>query len=399
MRIAIFSETFLPKWDGVANTVSHLLEHLANRGHQSLMFAPEGAPERYAATPIRGLPSLAFPLYPDLRLVPPVFNVERELRAFAPDLVHVVNPAFLGLVGLRQARALGLPLAASYHTDLPGYTTTYGVGLLKETVWSYFRWLHNQAALNLAPSHFTKRQLEAHGFQRVKVWSHGVDTERFHPRHRSAAWRRRLTGGHPDAPLLLYVGRLAPEKRLDWLRPLLDGLPGTRLALVGDGPIRTELETLFAGSPTVFTGYLQGEELSHAYASADLFVFPSDSETFGNVVLEAMASGLPVIAAGAGGPVDLVQDGYNGYLFEASRQEALLILTRRYLSDARATQRLARNARTYAETQRWDVVNDLLLDDYQLLINGEDTSHLPAPTRGSRVRRESPRYPRRLWFD
>ncbi len=397
MRIAIFSETFLPKWDGVANTVCRLLEHLADRGHESLMFAPEGAPERYAATPIRGLPSLAFPFYPDLRLVPPVFNVERELRAFAPDLVHVVNPALLGLVGLRQARALGLPTVASYHTDLPGYTTTYGVGLLKETVWSYFRWLHNQADLNFAPSNFTKRQIEAHGFQRVKVWSHGVDTERFHPRHRSAAWRRHLTEGHPDAPLLLYVGRLAPEKRLDWLRPLLDALPGTRLALVGDGPTRDELETLFAESPTVFTGYLQGQDLSHAYASADLFVFPSDSETFGNVVLEAMASGLPVVAAGAGGPVDLVRDGHNGYLFDAHRQESLLALTRRCLSDVQATRRLARNARTYAETQRWDVVNDLLLDNFRILLGEGRASHPSTPAFKSRADTSHPAG--HLWLD
>ncbi len=368
MRVAIFAETFLPKWDGVANTVCHLLEHLAQQGHQSLMFAPEGAPARYADTPIVGLPSFTFPLYPDLRLVPPIFNVERELRSFAPDLVHVVNPALLGWAGLRHARSLGLPTSASYHTDLPGYTSTYGVGLLREPAWAYFRWLHNQADLNFAPSPFTRCQLEAHGFERVKVWSHGVDTERFTPRMRSQMWRVRLTDGNPKAPLLLYVGRLAPEKRLEWLRPLLEALPGGRLAIVGDGPQRKELELRFAGTPTVFTGYLAGDSLACAYATADLFVFPSDSETFGNVVLEAMASGVPVVAAAAGGPVDLVQPGVNGYLFAPNDPQAMLSEVSRCLKTPVLLRRLGEGARAYAETQRWDAVNENLITAWRDLI-------------------------------
>lgn len=368
MRIAIFAETFIPKWDGVVNTLCHLLRHLAHRGHASLMFAPQGAPPLYADTRIVGLHSFPFPFYPELRLVPPLVDVERELAAFEPDLVHLVNPASLGWAGLRHARSLDLPVAASYHTDIPGYAERYGLSLLRDPLWAYFRWIHNQADMNFAPSPFTHRQLELQGFERVRIWARGVDTERFHPRHRSAAWRRRLTGGDPEAPLLLYVGRLATEKRVDWLRPVLDALPETHLAIVGDGPVRLELEERFSGTPTIFTGYLEGDDLAQAYASADVFVFPSANETFGNVVLEAMASGLPVIASRAGGPVDHVADGENGFLLDPEGLDQWIRQIEHLISDLNRARRLGAGARAYAMTQSWEAIFDQLLSDYAELL-------------------------------
>lgn len=376
MRVAIFAETFLPKWDGVANTLCHMLDHLAWRKWESLMFAPTGAPSRYADTPIVGLPSLAFPFYPELKIVPPIINVMRELTAFQPDVVHLVNPALLGLVGLRHSRPLRAPIVASYHTDIPGYAQLYGLNLLNRPLWKYFSWIHNQADLNLAPSEFTRRELEAHGFKRVGVWGHGVDTTRFNPRHRRADMRERLTGGHPEAPLLLYVGRLATEKRVEWLRPLLEALPGVRLAIVGDGPRRAFLEELFAGMPVSFTGYLEGLELSRAYAAADLFVFPSANETFGNVVLEAMASQLPVVAVRSGGPVNHVSDGYNGWLCDPEQPQDMLNRVRTCLEHPTLMKTLGRQAREYAETQSWEMVMDNLLESYTALAERRSvTSH------------------------
>lgn len=375
MRIAIFTETFLPKWDGIANTLCYLLKHLAQRGHASLMFAPEGAPSEFADTRIIGLPSYAFPFYRDLKLVPPVFNVAAELAEFEPDIVHLVNLASLGLVGMRHARDLGVPVVASYHTDLPAYARLYGMRLLEDPIWAYFRLLHNQADLNLCPSHFTKLQLESHEFERVEVWGRGVDTELFHPRQTDPAWRHRLTGGHPERSLMLYVGRLATEKRIDWMRPILDLVPDVALAVVGDGPLREELEETFAGTQTVFTGYLKGGDLAHAYASADLFTFPSPSETFGNVVLEAMASGLPVVAAGAGGPVDHVFHGQNGFLSDPEDSRDFAALVWRCFSDADLLQKMGRAARTYAETQTWEHILDGLLDQYAALIRRGPVQH------------------------
>jgi glycosyltransferase involved in cell wall biosynthesis len=307
-------------------------------------------------------------------LVTPAVNVESDLATFGPDLVFLANPALLGLVGLRHARALDLPVVASYHTDIPYYTEQYGLGLLREPAWAYFRWLHNQADLNLCPSRFTKRQLLAQGFERVQVWPRGVDHDRFHPGHRSQHWRERLSGGHPGTPLLLYVGRLAPEKRVDWLRPVLDALPEARLAIVGDGPSRAELEERFAGTPTVFTGYLRGEDLSHAYASADVFCFPSDSETFGNVVLEAMASGLPVITPNAGGQVDHVRHDEHGFIFPSEDRQALVKQVTRLIDDPRLARQMGARARAYARTQTWDAILGKLFENVQGVLDGDHWS-------------------------
>jgi glycosyltransferase involved in cell wall biosynthesis len=370
MRIAIFAETFLPKWDGVAHTLCRLLEHLRARGHEGLMFAPLGAPPAYADTPIVGLPCFPLPFYPELRLVRPGADLGARLAAFRPDVVHVANPAILGLLGLRKARELGAPVVASYHTDIPGYTQYYGVGWMIEPLWAYFRWLHNQADLNLAPSRFTREQLRARGFERLGIWARGVDAERFHPRHRDRAWRARLGGGDGNGPLLLYVGRLATEKRVEWLRPLLAALPGARLAIVGAGPLRNELAEEFAGTPTTFLGYLTGHDLACAYAAADLFVFPSASETFGNVVLEAMASGLPVIAPDAGGQVDHVRDGRNGYLFSAGSRAHLVTQVLQVARNPGLRRRLAAGARAYAETRTWTANLDGLLSEYEALACG-----------------------------
>jgi len=369
MRVALFTETFLPKVDGIVNTLCRLLDHFARRGIESLLFAPAGAPERYSWTRVIGLPGYSFPLYPELTLVPPYVDVSEHLEAFAPDLVHVLNPVSLGVAGLRHAQARALPIVASYHTDLPGFAERWGLGVLSGPLWTYLRWLHNQAALNLAPSRATQRELEQHGIQSVGLWGRGVDAQRFHPRHASASMRERLTRGRQSAPLLLYVGRLSPEKRIDWLRPVIDALPHARLAIVGDGPSRATLERTFAGTPTVFTGYLAGEALAAAYASADVFVFPAANETFGNVALEAMASGVPVIAPRAGGVLDHVADGRTGLLFEPENPGSLVMAARWLVEDRVFARRLGAAARVLARTRTWDAVLDGLLDDYARVLD------------------------------
>lgn len=365
MRVAIFAETFLPKWDGVAHTTCRLLEHLAARGVETLMFAPEGAPAMYAATPIIGLPWFAVPFYPELRLAQPRAGIGQELAAFQPDLVHLINPALMGLAGLKRARALDVPVVASYHTDIPGYLDKYNLSLFKDLVWSIFRWIHNQADLNLCPTPWIQRQLAAQGFARMEIWGRGVDCTLFRPDRRSAGWRERLTGGHPHAPLLIYAGRLAIEKRVDVLRPVLDRVPGVRLAILGDGPERSRLEAFFAGSGTVFTGKLSGEDLAAAYAAGDIFAFPGENETFGNVVLEAMASGLPCLVAAHSGLRDRVRDGRDGFLFEAGNSAQLATLVRRLVEDRSLRDELGRNALAFARTQTWQANLDGLLRHYE----------------------------------
>ena len=369
MRIAIFTETFLPKIDGIVNTLCHLLDHLAEHGHQSILFAPMGDSTQYASTPIIRYNGMAFPLYPEVKLVPPVVSIREHLELFEPNIVHVVNPISLGLAGMWHARRLGIPVVASYHTDVPGFAERWGMPMLSNPLWSFFRWVHNQADLNLCPSQTTLEELEAQDFKNVKVWTRGVNTDQFHPRHRSMAWRYRLTDNNPNAPLIVFVSRLSPEKRADWLLNIFDEFPEARLAIVGDGPDRTKLEQLFAGTNTVFTGFLRGHALAQAYAAGDLFVFPAANETLGNVVLEAMASGLPVVTANAGGPLDVVVHGETGLMFAQESPEAMMTAVRQLMTNPNLSKRLATNGRLYAESRGWPAVLNGLLEDYQNLID------------------------------
>lgn len=370
MRVAIFAETFLPKWDGVANTTCRLLEHLERHGIETLMFAPEGAPATYAATPIIGQPCFALPFYPELRLAQPRPGLGGELAGFKPDIVHLINPALMGMVALKRARELNVPVIASYHTDIPGYLDKYNLALFREFVWSVFRWIHNQADLNLCPTPWIQKQLWAQGFQRVDIWGRGVDSQIYNPCRRTDQWRKRLTGGRPEVPLLIYAGRLAIEKRVDVLRPVLAGIPGIRLAILGDGPERANLESLFAGTATVFTGRLTGEDLAAAYASGDIFVFPGENETFGNVVLEAMASGLPCLVAAHSGLRDRVRNGVDGFLFEPGNSAQLATLVRWLLQDNAYRLELGRKALAFARTQTWQANLEGLLGKYESTIDG-----------------------------
>jgi len=367
VRIALLTETFLPKVDGIVNTLCHLLEYLAARGHQSLLIAPAGGPANFAATPVVGRPGLRFPLYRELTLVPPP-NVDQALGHFQPDLVHVLNPVSLGLSGLAWARLRGVPVVASYHTDLPGFAERWGLAWAVPLLWTFLRGVHGFADLNLCPSRHTQRELQRQGFRRVRVWGRGVDTELFSPAHRNPTWRRRLGAGAATGQLLLYVGRLSPEKRVDWLRPVLDQNPGARLAIVGDGPARPALEALFAGTPTVFTGYLRGAELAAAYAAADVFAFPAANETLGNVVLEAMASGLPVVTANSGGQLDHVQHNRHGCLFEADDPQDLSIQVSRLLRFPELARAYGQAGRQHALAHTWGETFDGLLEQYRAVV-------------------------------
>ncbi|MCL6547727.1 MAG: glycosyltransferase family 1 protein [Alicyclobacillus sp.] len=335
MRIAMFSETFLPGTDGVVTRLCATLQRLERAGHEVLLFAPsaEGMPTSYACAQVRGVPSFRFFLYPEKRFPQPWPLVGRALRRFQPDLVHAVNPGFMGPAAVYYARRYRLPLVASYHTHIPTYARYYHLPWLESFLWWGFRSVHNQADLNLCTSQATIEELSARGFRNLVLWDRGVDLDLFSPSKRSDEMRRRLTGGLGEGRVLLYVGRLAPEKGIERLRPFLDSIPDLRLAIVGDGPHRAALEAVFAGSATVFTGYLFGEELAQAYASADGFIFPSTTETLGLVLYEAMASGLPVMAADSPATREVLDGGRAGIIFDPARPESILAALRTLFED------------------------------------------------------------------
>lgn len=368
MRIALFSEVFAPKIDGITNRLRNTLECLRDEGHEALVFAPENAVAECAGARVVRAPGLPFPPHPELRASLPDPRIAWELARFRPDVVHAVGPACLGVWGILAARALRLPVVASYHTDLPGYLPLYGLGWARPAAWPLLRAVHNAATLNLTPSRHTRAELMRHGIWNGGIWRGGVDTDLFHPRRRSLAMRARLSDGRPDAPLLLYAGRLSPEKNLASLAWALDAHPGARLALVGDGPARPALERVFAGTPTVFAGFLRGEELAAAFASADVFLMPSRTETLGFVVLEAMSAGTAVVAARAGGIPELVTHEEDGLLYDPDRPGELAGALAGLLEHRGRRAFLARNGRKRAEECGWPVETRRLLRHYDLAI-------------------------------
>jgi len=364
MRIALFTETFLPKVDGIVTRLKHTVEHLQRLGDEVLVFSPDGGLTEYKGARIHGVSGLAFPLYPELKLALPRPSIGEALEDFKPDLIHIVNPAVLGLAGVFYAKTLDIPLIASYHTHLPKYLEHYGLGMFEGLMWELIKAVHNQARLNLATSTAMQDELSSHGVERVKVWQRGVDTELFRPELASREMRDRLSQGAPDAPILLYIGRLSAEKEIDRIKPVLEAIPDARLALVGDGPHREELEKHFAGTHTHFVGYLAGEELASAYASADAFIFPSRTETLGLVLLEAMAAGCPVVAANAGGIPDIVTDGENGFMFDPQDDNGAIAATQRLFDRGAERELMRRNARMEAEKWGWNAATQQLQQFY-----------------------------------
>ena len=371
MRIALFTETFLPKVDGIVTRLRHTIEHLERNGDRVLVVAPDGGLTEYEGAKVHGIPGLPLPLYPELKLAFPPVGTKEVIEKFNPDLIHVVNPAVLGLGGIYYAKNMNIPLVASYHTHLPQYLQHYGLSALEGVLWELLKAAHNQAKLNLCTSTAMVEELVNHRIERVDLWQRGVDTEMFQPHLASVQMRSRLSQGNPDSPLLLYVGRVSAEKQIDQIKPVLDAIPEARLAIVGDGPNREALEAHFAGTNTHFVGYLQGLELASAYASADAFIFPSCTETLGLVLLEAMAAGCPVVAANSGGIPDIVTDGENGYLFDVNDPDGAITATKRLLDATAEREQLRINARKEAEKWGWAAATKQLQSYYREVMNAE----------------------------
>jgi glycosyltransferase involved in cell wall biosynthesis len=354
MRVAIFTETAPPSVNGVVRRLDQTIRNLTEMGDEVMVFAPAGGPNRWHGAEVFGAPCFPLPWYPEILVGMPRPAVRSRLARFAPDVVHAVNPAVLAAGGMLYARSLGIPVVASFHTHLPRYLHHYGLGVFEQLAWDWLRSFHNQADFNLAISRPVAEELRQRGLHRVELgWRGGVDTALFHPRRTSAEMRARLTGGRPEDRLIVCVGRLGAEKGLELLGPLLDRLPGTHAAFVGDGPYRPLLEQQLASRQAHFAGYLKGEELASAVASADALVFPSQTDTLGLVMLEAMAAGTPVVAAASGGTPDLVDDGLTGFLFRPGDAAGAARAIGRLFDDP-VTRELVRVAgRAQAECWTW----------------------------------------------
>lgn len=362
VRIALIAETFTPAVNGVVNSVLQVADNVARRGHEPVVVAPSGDSYRSRCgypVPVVRVPSLTLPGYRGLQIARPALDLVPILDEIAPDVVHLASPAMLGAAAVRAANELDLPTVAIYQTDVAAFARRYHLRMSGPLVWAHLRRIHNSADLTLVPSSASAEQLGRQGIGPLAHWARGVDTRRFNPVHRDDEWRQ--TTGTDGKLIVGFVGRLAPEKRVHLLAPL-SRLDGVQLVIVGDGPRRRSLEKLMPNA--IFTGQLVGDELGRVMASLDLLVHPGADETFCQVVQEALSSGVPVIAAAAGGPLDLVQDQRNGLLWRGDDTKHLAELVASLRDDRYLLARLAFQARPSVVRRTWERVTQELLDHY-----------------------------------
>ncbi|WP_349310384.1 GDSL-type esterase/lipase family protein [Microbacterium sp. MM2322] len=359
MRVAVVTESFLPHMNGVTGSVLQIREHLQRRGHDVFVVAP-GVRRHELGMPGRAVASVPLPTYPAVRLaVPPAASISRDLARFGADVVHLASPFLLGWQGLLAAESSRVPSVAVYQTDVVAYTGRYGLPQATALAEAHVRRLHRRATLTLAPSVAARAQLEGMGVDRIALWGRGVDGLRFTPERRDDAWRARVA---PGEVIVGYVGRLAPEKQVEDL-VALRGAPGIRLVIVGDGPSRPLLEQLLPEA--VFLGHLDGDALATALASFDVFVHPGESETFGQTIQEAQASGVPVVATGTGGPVDLVRSSVDGWLYRPGDAADLRGRVTDLAGDAAKRRAFAEAARTAVAGRTWEALADRLVEHYE----------------------------------
>ncbi|MFF9769621.1 glycosyltransferase family 4 protein [Streptomyces sp. NPDC014636] len=372
MRVVIVTESFPPDVNGVAHCALQTARHLVDRGHHPLVVAPAPAPgsgpDTDAPCPVVRVPSLPLPGYPQVRVALPSRRLAAALVAHRPDVVHLASPFVLGVRGMAAAARLGLPAVAVYQTDLAGYARTY-MGAGEAAAWRRIRSVHVAADRTLAPSTAAQADLETHGVPRVRLWPRGVDTARFRPAHRDEALRRELA---PNGELIVgYVGRLAPEKHVELLSGVC-GLPGVRVVVVGDGPSQAHLSEALPGA--VFLGRRTGDELARIFASLDVFAHTGPFETFCQTVQEAMASGVPVVAPAAGGPLDLVAHGRTGLLVPPRDAAAVKEAVRALAAEPERRAAYGAAARAMVEGRTWAAVGDQLITHYDDVLAARKTA-------------------------
>lgn len=377
MRVAIVTESFLPQVNGVTNSVRHVVDHLVDNGHDTIIIAPAPGLGDYRGVHVVRARSIAVPIYRSFPLGMPDRSVEEALARFQPDVVHLASPIALGWIGLRAARKLGVPTVAVYQTDIPGYLRQYNLPG-EAPVAKWVGRIHRRSTRTLVPSRSSYAQLEALGVSNLHVWGRGVDLDLFGPEHRNRElhdkWAR---VGRKDGDLVVvgYVGRLAAEKQVRRLKEL-SAIPGTRLVVVGDGP---ELKWLRKKLPDAkFTGMLTGVELASAFASLDVFVHTGENETFCQTIQEAQASGVPVVAPAKGGPLDLVHPERTGLLYDPADARSLRRAVHRLALDDTLRADLAAGGLARVAGRSWsDVVDELVTKHYVGAI-GHDVTFVAA---------------------
>lgn len=392
MRLALFTDTFTPQLNGVSRTLERLVDETGARGGTVRVFTVSD-PRVMGARTVHRSGSVRCPFYPELRIaLPGARALTRAAQEFRPDLVHAATPFGLGLAGLRAARALRVPFVTSYHTHFTAYATFYGLGALTHPGWRYLRWFHNAGRRTFCPTQAVQYELRARDFTRLALWGRGVDTARFDPMRRTRAMRHRLGVGE-DTIVVAYAGRIAREKGLDAVLTAMACLRHLRsdvvFAFAGDGPYLEHCRRAARGR-AVFVGRLEQDALSAFYASANIAVFPSSTDTFGNVLVESMASGLPVVAANCATTREVLGAAGTYYTADDGAQLANVLLDL-VMNPARRSA-LGRLSRLRARQFSWNAAFDALFAEYEAVL--AEPVHVPGTPAVAPSRSLVPQTPR-----
>ncbi len=369
MRVAIYAGMYKENQDGATRTLYKLTSHLLSEGIETGIWGFSITPRSHRYLKLHKVLSVPIPFYKDYRLTIPNPVTINQIKEFSPDIIHITVPDLTGQLLTSWARKRDIPVITSYHTDFISYLPTYKLGVLAGAMKKYFRYFYNRSLAVYAPTTEAESQLKKYGIKNTRIWSRGINLQEFSPEMRS--YYLRLRWGVEKSKVILFAGRFVWYKGLDVFIDVYQELryrKDIRFVLAGDGPIRTELEKRMPEA--IFTGYLKGRELAEAYASSDLFLFPSVTETFGNVVQEALASGIPAIVSDVGGCKEIIKNSDAGLIAEAGNSEEFASCCLDLIDNPVKRDSFRNNGLQYVKTCSWKIINSNLVKDYSSYING-----------------------------
>jgi glycosyltransferase involved in cell wall biosynthesis len=370
MKIAYFAGAMKKGLDGVTRVLYRLTDYLNKNEIDAVFFSAVIPPENEQPVPMYSVPSVAFPLYKDYKVALPGYAFfEKKMKVYKPDIIHINSPCPLGCAAVKYGNKYGIPVVATYHTHFASYARYYNISMLEGLGVNYLKKLYNRCQKVYVPSKPILKELAELGINNLAYLPHGVDTKLFSPEYKSPQWRSGLN--LDDKIVILYAGRLVWEKDLktlaDTYEIIMQKYSNAVFVLAGDGPVKKELEKLMPDA--IFLGYQSSENLAKIYASSDIFVFPSTTETFGNVTLEAMASGLPPVCVREGGAYGMIKEGITGLIAEPRSSADLAAKLGILIEDKKFRSSMGYNGLTYAYKQSWDNIFDRMMESYTKVIN------------------------------
>jgi phosphatidylinositol alpha 1,6-mannosyltransferase len=370
MRVAIYAGTYKKNQDGATKTLYELTDSLLRRNIKVGIWAFSITPQNRPGLSLHKIPSIPLCFYPDYQIALPIRQLASQLDEFQPHLIHIAAPDLVGVFLVKYAKRENIPVVMSYHTDFPSYLKPYKIDYLEKAVWKYFKWFYNQAHAVFVPTEKVARELAEKGIRHSKIWSRGIHPQVFNPTFSSA--RLRGQWGARGKKVILFSGRFVWYKDLTTVIEIYQlfkkgGGEEVVFVLLGKGPVEDELKRWMPEA--VFPGYLSGKDLSAAYASADILLFPSTTEAFGNVVQEALSSGIPAIVSDQGGCQEIVENSGGGLIVRAKDSESFYRCCQKLLSDTTLYRKLRQNGLKYARDRVWEKINDAVISEYRRIYN------------------------------